>query len=208
MAILDADVTNDGGGRHLVEVAATADSDQAVVTATTLSSRVAVAMAASARLLSVSGEPLQAEGEALERAALQRWRPVAREGQTLRLERLVGVITSRDGDEPLVAAKETVAAAKAIGIDAVVEQSGGSLVEALARLGRPHRGRRGRAKADAIRRVPPLFGSARIPSTSGPRPARARSTGERYKGHVFWDTEKSFVFPFFVFTICPPHGHC
>ena len=200
MAILDADVTNDGGGRHLVEVAATADSDQAVVTATTLTSRVAVAMAASARLLSVSGEPLQAEGEALERAALQRWRPVAREGQTLRLERLVGVSTSRDGDEPLVAAKKTVAAAKAIGIDAVVEQSG----EAWSKRWRDSDVR---IEGDEVVQKQTRFAVYHLIGSANPLDERASTgarslTGERYKGHVFWDTE-TFVLPFFVFTHPP-----
>src|SRR3712207_8392041 len=39
-------------------------------------------------------------------------------------------------------------------------------------------------------------------STLFPYTTLFRSTGERYKGHVFWDTE-IFVLPFFVYTHPP-----
>lgn len=199
-AVLDADVTNDGGGRHLVKIRATADSDEAVVTATTQTSRVDVSMATSARLLAASGEPLPAEGEARDRAALQRWRAAAREGRTLRLEKIVGVSTSRDADEPLVAAREHVVTAKAIGIDALVEQSADAWAERW-------RDSDVRIEGDEIVQEQTRFAIYHLIGSANPLDERAspgaRSlTGERYKGHVFWDTE-TFVFPFFVFTHPP-----
>lgn len=199
-AILDADVTNDGGGRHLVEVTATADSGEAVVTATTQASRVDIAMAASARLLAASGELLPAEGDAHERAALQCWSAAVREGETLRLDRIVGVSTSRDGDEPLVAAREHVVAAKAIGIDTLVEQSAQAWAERW-------RDSDVRIEGDEVVQKQTRFAIYHLIGSANPLDERAspgaRSlTGERYKGHVFWDTE-TFVLPFFVFTHPP-----
>ncbi|MGI9540405.1 MAG: glycoside hydrolase family 65 protein [Miltoncostaeaceae bacterium] len=199
-ALLDADVTNDGGGRHLVDTTARSSGHRAAVTAVTATSRVEIAMVAGSRLFDGDREASLAGNESGAHAALQRWRVAAEPGRVIRFEKVVAVSTSRDGPDPLLAADAHLDAALRVGVAELVAESADAWAErwrdADVRIGSDETVQRQTRFA-----IYHLIGSAN-PDDERASPGARALTGERYKGHVFWDTE-IFVLPFFVFTHPP-----
>ncbi|HWR34570.1 MAG TPA: glycoside hydrolase family 65 protein [Clostridia bacterium] len=118
-------------------------------------------------------------------------------GETCRLDRLVGVHTSQDSNQPLEAARETVQHAYENSIELAVEDHTAAWEKRWDASDIVIEG-----DADAQRAI--RFAIYHLISAANPENehvsigARAL-TGPAYKGHVFWDTE-IFVLPLFLLT--------
>jgi trehalose/maltose hydrolase-like predicted phosphorylase len=118
-------------------------------------------------------------------------------GRTWRLEKVVTVFTSRDGPAPADCAVKRLAAATAIGLPALLARSAAAWAGRWATADVEISG-----DEELQRRI--RFGIYHLIGCANPddphaAPGARSLTGERYKGHVFWDTE-TFVLPFFVYT--------
>jgi trehalose/maltose hydrolase-like predicted phosphorylase len=127
------------------------------------------------------------------------WRDVGL-GETIRLDRLVTVYTSRDVTNPMQAARRHMAMVKA------------QRVQTLAAAHAEAWGRRWDAAqvmivGDEAAQRALRFAVYHLVAAANPRNERASIgarglTGETYRGHVFWDTE-IYMLPFYVFTDPP-----
>lgn len=186
--------------RHIVTQATDADGDTLALATRTIGSEVDLAVAVT---LDVSPAPARAETARTADAVRRRFSfDDVSEGETVRLDKVSAVRTSRDIDaadgEDLVArASDASRAASAIGIDALIEASSAawerlwdaSDAEVLGddRL------------TQAVR-----FGIYHLLITANPDDPTvnigAKSmSGEGYRGHVFWDTE-CVMLPFYLQT--------
>jgi kojibiose phosphorylase len=142
------------------------------------------------------------DGVAVQDEALvgQRWEWEAQQGQIYELRKLVAVVTSRDTLDPSAEAQRI--------LRQLVEAGGAALLVAQSQAWAARW-----AAADAqiagdatIQRevrfaLYHLIGAAHAADERTSVGARSL-TGERYRGHIFWDTE-TFVWPFFLFTNPP-----
>jgi kojibiose phosphorylase len=199
-ALVDGDVANEGGVRHLVGHQSRAVDGGLLLETATRERRIAVCLAAAAALRGDDGEELVGEALPQDRAVLHRWQAAAAAGRALRLDKLVAVFTGRDGADPAGAATALLGRAAADGLAAALARSAAAWAARWAVADVTVDG------DDELQRrirfaLYHLIGAA---SPDDPRAAPgARSlTGERYKGHVFWDTE-TFVLPFYVATHPP-----
>ncbi len=195
-AIVDGDVTNEGNTRHLVEHQTQAIDSGHVLTTVTSEKRVPLAFAAWATLQG-GGDPLPTEDASTDTAIVQHWSVDAQQGTTYALHKIVTVFTGRDAADPAARAAERLGQAKELGIEQIVEQNAGAWAERWATADVEIEG------SDKVQRqarfaMYHLIGCAN-PEDERASPGARGLTGERYKGHVFWDTE-IFVFPFFVYT--------
>jgi trehalose/maltose hydrolase-like predicted phosphorylase len=167
-----------------------------LLTIRTLQSGYVLSFAAHADLRDASGTVITGTSVLEEYMVGQRWEWQAEQGQTYELHKLVAVVTSRDTAQPSVAAPIVLArlrAAAAAGLlgahtqawaarwaTADAEIAGDAQIQRQVRFALYH-----------------LIGAAH-PDERTSIGARAL-TGERYRGHVFWDTE-TFVWPFYLST--------
>lgn len=197
-ALLDGQVTNENNTLHLAPVEARALERQPghILTARTLQSGYVLSFASHAELRDAAGAPLAGAPILEDRLAGQRWEWQAEQGQEYQLHKLVAVVTSRDTAQPRAEAPialERLRAAGAAGMlhahtrawaarwaSADAEIAGDALIQRQVRFALYH-----------------LIGAAH-PDERASIGARAL-TGERYRGHVFWDTE-TFVWPFYLST--------
>lgn len=172
-------------------------SEGQLLTMRTLQSQVELAFAAQAELRDAAGQPIVGAELLAERLVGQRWEWMAEQGQRYELRKLVAVCSSRDGAAPADAALQRLAQLIATGDAALLNAQ----MQAWAARW---------ATADATilgdetiqREV--RFAIYHLIGAANPADERAsvgaRSiTGERYRGHVFWDNE-TFVWPFYLFT--------
>ena len=199
-AVVDGDVTNEGEVRHLVGHRTRRVGAGLLLETATAGRGVAVCLAAATVVASGDGSAVAAEEEPAARALISRHRFQAVRGRAWRLHKLVTVFTGRDDPDPAARATERLATAAAAGLPTLLERSAAAWTGRWATADVEVTG-----DEDLQRRVRfalyHLIGAA----NEGDRRASpgARSlTGERYKGHVFWDTEM-FVLPFLVFTHPP-----
>jgi kojibiose phosphorylase len=199
-AVVDADVTNEGDARHLVQTESRRDGDRLLLSTRTSENAIAVCMAASATLIDDAGARVEATEHCAEQSVSHAWTFRARPGQTFTCEKLVSVFTSRDGATPAASAMERLDRAAPIGVLGLHERSARAWSErwATADVG---------VDGDATIQRQVRFASYHLIGCANPddehaSPGARSLTGERYKGHVFWDTE-IFVLPFFVFTHPP-----
>jgi trehalose/maltose hydrolase-like predicted phosphorylase len=196
-AIVDGDVANEGGARHLVGHRARRVEGGMLLETVTTQRRIGICLAASTELATQDGRGLAGEDQPGELALVCRYRFEASPGQVWRLEKLVTVFTGRDDADPAGRAVQRLREVAAAGLPAVLERSAAAWAERWATADVEVAGNR-----ELQRRVRfaiyHLVGCAN-PDDPAAAPGARSLTGERYKGHVFWDNE-TFVLPFFIYT--------
>jgi trehalose/maltose hydrolase-like predicted phosphorylase len=159
-----------------------------------------VAMASGSVWQPRSPPPAQASaGGAADHGEGRWWQDVGL-GETIRLDRVVTVYTSRDVTNPRQAAREHVAMLKAQRVQALAVAHADAWRR---RWDAAHVTIVGDEAAQRALR----FAVYHLVATANPRDERASIgarglTGETYRGHVFWDTE-IYMLPFYVFTDPP-----
>jgi kojibiose phosphorylase len=199
-SLLDGRVTNENNTIHLapVEGRALKDTGQLgqILTTRTLQSGYVLSFAAHAELRNTTGTTIAGTAILEEGLVGQRWEWQAVQGQTYELHKLVSVVTSRDTEQPGIDAPIVLERLRSAGVAGLLrahtqawatrwatadaEIAGDAHIQRQIRFALYH-----------------LIGAAH----EDPRAsigARAL-TGERYRGHVFWDTE-TFVWPFYLST--------
>ncbi len=198
--LVEGDVTSEGGVRHLVGVHTHQESDRLLISAVTSERKVSLCLGAWARLTTHQGRQIDGTRECQERTLVHRWTFRAERGQSYTCERLCALFTSRDAPQPAELVLERLNGGIATGLPALLKASarawalrwgsadihinGDDVIQQQTRFALYH-----------------LIGCAN-PEDERASPGARSLTGERYKGHVFWDTE-IFVLPFFVFTHPP-----
>jgi trehalose/maltose hydrolase-like predicted phosphorylase len=197
-AIVDGDAANDGGVRHLVNHQTHQVDGGLLLTTETSEKRIRLCFATAATL-SEGGE-LDPEDASTSTALVQRWSFDATRGRTCTLRKIVTVFTSRDDADPAARAAESLKEAMRTGLATLLERSARAWAErwAIADVEITGDNETQRKARFAIYH---LIGCAN-PDDEYASPGARSLTGERYKGHVFWDTE-IFVLPFFTYTHPP-----
>ena len=199
-ATVDGDVTNEGGIRHLTDVHTRQEQDRLLLSAHTSEKKHTLCFGTWARLTTAESASINGVQECGDRSLVHRWKFYAESGQTYTSEKLTALFTSRDDPEPEKCVLEPLDRAVDAGLPTLLEASttawaarwttadiqvdGNAAIQRQIRFALYH-----------------LIGCAN-PDDEHASPGARSLTGERYKGHVFWDTE-TFVFPFFVFTHPP-----
>jgi kojibiose phosphorylase len=199
-AIVDGNVTNDGGVRHLLDHQTELADGVLLLTTETSEKRIRLCFATAATLQTGTGREVVAEDATSSTALVQRWNFDATQGETCTLRKIVTVFTSRDDTDPAARATRRLKEAVGIGMPVLLERSARAWAERWASAdveiaGDEETQRRARFA------IYHLIGCA-DPDDEYASPGARSLTGERYKGHVFWDTE-IFVLPFFVYTHPP-----
>ena len=200
-ATVDGDVTNEGGVRHLLgHRTRRVEGGGMLLETLTAERRIGICLATSTTLAAPDGRRVAGEDQPGEQALVRRYRFLASPGQAWRLDKLVTVFTGRDDPDPAALATERLHEVAAVGLPVVLERSAIAWADRWATADVEVAG-----DQELQRRV--RFAIYHLIGCANPHDRRAapgaRSlTGERYKGHVFWDTE-TFVLPFFVFTHPP-----
>jgi trehalose/maltose hydrolase-like predicted phosphorylase len=199
-AIVDGAVTNEGGVRHLVGHRTRRLEGGLLLEASTADRRIGISLATSTVLATGDGARAAGDDQPGERALVQRYRLQMAPGRAWRLHKLVTVFTGRDDPDPAALAAERLHEAAAAGLPAALARSAAAWAERWAtadvEITGDDRWQR-RARFASYH----LIGCAN-PDDPHAAPGARSLTGERYKGHVFWDTE-IFVLPFFVYTHPP-----
>jgi kojibiose phosphorylase len=206
-SLVDGRVHNENNTMHLAPVearelalssasaAGSVDAGQ-ILTMRTLQSGYVLSFAAHAELRDSAGAAVAGAALLEDRLAGRRWEWQAEQGQPYALHKLVAVTTSRDTAMPSAAAPIVLDRLRAAGAAGLLEahtRAWAARWEAAdAQIaGDEHTQRQVRFA------LYHLIGAAH-PDERASVGARAL-TGERYRGHVFWDTE-TFVWPFYLFT--------
>jgi trehalose/maltose hydrolase-like predicted phosphorylase len=198
-SIVDGAVTNEGGVRHLVGHRTRRLAGGLLLEASTAERRIGLSLASTVLATGDGGE-VAGEDQPGERALVQRYRVRVAPGQVWRLHKLVTVFTGRDDPDPAALAAERLHEAAETGLSAVLARSAAAWAERWAVADVEITG-----DEELQRRV--RFASYHLIGCANPddpdaAPGARSLTGERYKGHVFWDNE-IFVLPFFTFTHPP-----
>jgi len=199
-AIVEGDVTNEGGIRHLTDIRTRQEQDRLLLSACTSEKKYTLCFGTWARLTTDIPTSIDGVQECQNRSLVHRWTFHVESAQTYTCEKLTVLFTSRDDPEPETCMLETLNRAVDVGLPALLDASttawaarwatadvqvdGDAAIQKQIRFALYH-----------------LIGCAN-PDDEHASPGARALTGERYKGHVFWDTE-TFVFPFFVFTHPP-----
>lgn len=199
ISLLDGNVMNENQTVHLAPTAVRNEAPGQLLAMRTLQSGYELALAAAAELADAAGQPIAGTALLTERAIGMRWEWQARPGRRSTLGKLVALASSRAAAEPEQAARERLAQLTRAGgaallaahtaawaarwADTDVQIFGDDATQLRVRFALYH-----------------LIGAAH-PDERASVGARAL-TGERYRGHVFWDTE-TFVWPFYLFTDPP-----
>ncbi|HEY0603821.1 MAG TPA: glycosyl hydrolase family 65 protein [Herpetosiphonaceae bacterium] len=196
-AIVEGAVTNEGSTQHLVNHRTSAFDQGMLLTTETSEQQIKLCFATAGTL---QGAPYIEAKDVRPQSLIQRWTVAAAQSQPVTLHKIVTVFTSRDDDDPATQAVERLTAAMQDGLPALLDRS------SQAWDARWHTADVTISGDEEIQRqtrfaLYHLIGSAN-PEDEHASPGARSLTGERYKGHVFWDTE-IFVFPFFVYTHPP-----
>lgn len=197
---VDGDVANANDARHLVCEAPrllTGVAHAALLSARTHQSGYQLCLATAATMSGAGADMARVEVQLTPQAIIQRFAIAAQRGQTSVLDKRVVVCSSRDIDDPAGAAAALLRELAHLEAPALIDAH----VAAWAA-----RWRTGDALlADALLMQQQvrwalyhLIGAANPADEHASVGARAL-TGERYRGHVFWDTE-TFVWPYYLFT--------
>jgi len=198
-AIVEGYVTNEGGTRHLIDHQ-TREVEGGLLLTTATSEKHTLLCFATAATLEYDGGEVDPEAAPTPTGLLQRWSLNAEPGLSCTLRKIVTVFTSRDDADPAARAVERLEEAVGTGVQDLVERSARAWAERWASadveiVGDEETQRKARFA------IYHLIGCANPDDEYASAGARSL-TGERYKGHVFWDTE-IFVLPFFVYTHPP-----
>jgi kojibiose phosphorylase len=166
------------------------------LTTRTLQSGYVLSFASYADLSDSSGAPIAGTTVLEERVVGQRWEWQVEQGQTYALHKLVAVVTSRDTAQPGLAAPMVLDRLRAAGTAALLDAHTRAWAARWASAGAEIAGDM-HVQRQVRFAIYHLIGAAH-PDERASVGARAL-TGERYRGHVFWDTE-TFVWPFYLST--------
>jgi len=201
-SLVDGRVANENNTVHLASTNARAfavagSTAAALLTMRTLQSRIELAFASQAELRDGAGRAIVGAELLAERLVGRRWEWMAEQGQRYELRKLVAVYTSRDGVVPADAAMQRLAQLVATGDTALLnaQMQAWAARWATADAAIPSDETIQREVRFAIYH---LIGAANPDDERASVGARS-ITGERYRGHVFWDNE-TFVWPFYLFT--------
>jgi trehalose/maltose hydrolase-like predicted phosphorylase len=199
-AVVDGDVTNDGGVRHLTDHQTRRVDEGLLLTTETISKRIRLSFATAATLRESDGGELPSEDASTSTALVQRWSFGAAQGRSYTMRKIVTVFTSRDDPGPDARAVEKLEETVVTGVPTLLERSARAWAARwdtadVEIYGDDDTQRKARFA------IYHLIGCANPEDEYASVGARSL-TGERYKGHVFWDTE-IFVLPFFVYTHPP-----
>lgn len=194
--MVDGRVMNENHTPHLAPVVARTLPNGQLLSMRTMQSGYQLAYATHAILLDANGSPIADQPVLAEEQVGMRWEWQASVGQPMQMQKIVACVSSRDTAQPALAAPmllETLISAGAAGLLAAhtrawaarwdradVQIGGDDETQRQVRFALYH-----------------LIGAAHADERASVG-ARAL-TGERYRGHVFWDTE-TFVWPFYLFT--------
>ncbi len=198
-AIVDGDVTNEGGVRHLIGHRTRRVEGGMLLETLTAEQGISICLATSTTLTG-NGRGVVGEDQPGGLALVGHHRFETSAGRPWRLHKLVTVFTGRDDPKPAARAAKRLREAAATGLPALLRRSAAAWAERWATTDVEVTG------DDELQRrvrfaIYHLIGCAN-PDDPHAAPGARSLTGERYKGHVFWDIE-TFVFPFFVFTHPP-----
>ncbi|MCA1716810.1 MAG: glycoside hydrolase family 65 [Actinobacteria bacterium] len=199
-AIVDGDVTNGGGVRHLIGHQTRLVDGGLLLTTATSEKHTLLCFATAATLRENEGGEVVSEDASTSTALVQRWSFDARRGRPCTLRKVVTVFTSRDDTDPAARAAERLKEAVGIGVPTLLESSARAWTGRWASSDVEITGDE-ETQRKARFAIYHLIGCA-TPDDEYASPGARSLTGERYKGHVFWDTE-IFVLPFFVYTHPP-----
>jgi trehalose/maltose hydrolase-like predicted phosphorylase len=199
-AIVDGDVTNDGGIRHLIDHQTRRVDGGLLLTTATFEKRTRLCFVTAATLRENEGGEVDLEDAPTSTALVQRWSFDASRGRSYTMRKIVTVFTSRDDGDPAARAAERLKEAVGTGVPALLERSARAWAERWASADVEITGDE-ETQRKARFAIYHLIGCAN-PDDEYASPGARSLTGERYKGHVFWDTE-IFVLPFFVYTHPP-----
>ena len=196
-SLVDGRVTNENDTLHLAPVAAGEIPHGTQLTMRTLQSGYVLSYTAHADLRDVTGGSIAGAPILEDRLVGRCWAWQAEPGKAYELRKLVAVSTSRDGDDPAAAVRQALARLVAAGGAALMNAQTAAWAARWAAVDAEIAG-----VAETQRQVRfalyHLIGAANPDDERASVGARAL-TGERYRGHVFWDTE-TFVWPFYLFT--------
>jgi len=197
-AVVDGDVTNDGGVRHLIDHQTRRVDGGLLLSTATCEKHIQLCFATAATLQ--KEDEVLAEDAPTSTALVQRWSFDATQGRTCIMRKIVTVFTSREDDDPAGRAAERLKEAVGMGVPTLLERSTRAWARRWASADVEVTGDE-EAQRKARFAIYHLIGCAN-PDDEYASPGARSLTGERYKGHVFWDTE-IFVLPFFVYTHPP-----
>lgn len=196
-SVVDGWVHNENNTVHLKPVSATALSDGAQLIVQTTEGKYSLVFAANATLQDDGGAPISGEVANGDAVVGTRFSFRAQQGQTYTLAKYVALYTSRDGEHPEEAAQSKLSELVATGAATLLERHTAAWAERWRDCDIEISG-----DEDVQREVRwaiyHLAGSAWYGDEHSSVGARS-ITGERYRGHVFWDTE-TFVWPFHCYT--------
>lgn len=198
-ALVDGHVANEQQTVHLAPLGH-APRPGAPLALRTLQSGYTLAFAARAELHDDAGAPLPGAPLAAEAQIGQRFTWRAEPGRSYTLRKVVAVATSRDGGDPETTVDGAVDALERRGVAALLAEHTAAWAErwAAADIQIPGDAELQRQARFALYH---LIGAANPADERASIGARAL-TGERYRGHVFWDTE-IFAWPPLLYTHPP-----
>lgn len=199
-AIVEGAVANEGNVQHLVRPQTTVFDGGMLLTAETSEKKTVIAYAAASVVQIDDGNMVPVENASDNNTLVQRYSFTVRHGQTAALRKLCTIFTSRDNDDPAAQAQALLVQAAGVGITALLQQSAEAWAARWATADIVIEGNEAMQRRTRFA-LYHLIGCAN-PDDERASPGARSLTGERYKGHVFWDTE-IFVFPFFVYTHPP-----
>lgn len=195
-SFVDGRVTNLNHTPHLAPIATQDNENGVILTTQTIQSGYVLAFAAHAELRtgagSLDGRKLLEEG-----FVGQRWEWQAKQGETYDMHKFVAVFTSRDTQAPAEAAAAKLHELTSAGFVALFNEHSKAWSERWNTCNAT-------ISSDEEIQRQVRFALYHLIGAANPEDERssvgARSlTGERYRGHVFWDTE-TFVWPPLLFT--------
>jgi kojibiose phosphorylase len=175
------------------------DGETAVIVGTT-GRGTTIAMAHQSAVRNEKGEPIERVSEIQEGRLVERWTWRAGMGDMARFTRLVVIHSSRETDEPAIAARRHLREAQHVGLDAHVALHARAWEERWRDTGLTVVGDEPAQRA--LRFAAYHLGSAVNPNDERTSIGARGLTGAVYKGHVFWDTE-IYLLPFYTFTDPP-----
>ncbi|MBC8160087.1 MAG: glycoside hydrolase family 65 protein [Roseiflexaceae bacterium] len=196
-SLVDGLVANEHDTRHLEPAGAREIPAGLLLSMRTTEGTYTLAFAAQATLADSAGAALPSEPTVGDTVVGQRFSFQAEQDQTYTLTKLVAIFTNRDGERPEEAAATKLRESAAEGVASLLERHR----EAWAMRWRDSDAEI--AGDEEVQRevrwaIYHLIGAAWDGDEKSSVGARS-ITGERYRGHVFWDTE-TFVWPFFCYT--------
>jgi trehalose/maltose hydrolase-like predicted phosphorylase len=199
-AIVDGDVTNDGGVRHLIDHQTRRVDGGLLLSTATAEKHTRLCFATAATLRDSEGSEMVPEDAWSENTLVQRWSFDASQGRSHTMRKIVTVFTSRDDADPAAKAAERLKEAVGTGLPTLLDRSARAWARRWADADVEITGDE-ETQRKARFAIYHLIGCAN-PDDEYASPGARSLTGERYKGHIFWDTE-IFVLPFFVYTHPP-----